>query len=226
CVAYPKAKVYFPSGVTKLTGVPARKEVTNKSREESRRELGIENETLFVLALGGSQGALGINRNLPESVKLISTDRPDLHVRVLHQFGAGKENTVTVLKDPLSENIYKLVPFIEDVPTRLAASDIVITRAGASTLSEIACRGIPSIIIPFPHSAENHQVENAKSWESAGAAFCIEEKDLTPATLATAMLLLLSDPKKRESMSREAVKFGDPEAANRIAGLIGSLISN
>ena len=226
CVAYTKAKSHFPSNKTKLTGVPARKEIAGKNREESRRELGIDNETLFVLALGGSQGALGINRNLPESVKLISTDRPDLRIKVVHQYGTGKENTVAVLKEPLPEDIYKLVPFIEDVPTWLAASDIVITRAGASTLSEIACRGIPAIIIPFPHSAENHQVENAKSWESAGAAFCIEEKDLTPASLATAMLLLLSDPKKRESMGREALKFGDPDATNRIAGFIESLISN
>jgi UDP-N-acetylglucosamine--N-acetylmuramyl-(pentapeptide) pyrophosphoryl-undecaprenol N-acetylglucosamine transferase len=220
CVAYAQAKAHFPRGAPHLLGVPARGEVARKDRDQARRELGLGQGTLMVLAMGGSQGAAGINRLLPEAAKLTLKDRPDIDVRFVHQCGAGKKDTVKVSRETLPENRYEIAEFIEDVPTYLAAADVVVSRAGASTLAEIACRGLPAILVPYPHAAENHQVRNARSWEEAGAAVCIEEKDLTPSGIATSLLLLLTDAGRREAMGEAARGFGDPDAAERIADLV------
>jgi UDP-N-acetylglucosamine--N-acetylmuramyl-(pentapeptide) pyrophosphoryl-undecaprenol N-acetylglucosamine transferase len=219
-VTYPEAREYFPPTKASVVGTPSRREVAEKDRMEARRALGIDNQTLMILAMGGSQGAAGINKNLPEAVRLATKDRPGIRFRVIHQCGQGKFGAIQVDRASLSENQYQVMEFIDDAPTYLAAADLIVSRAGASTLAEIACRGIPSILIPYPFSSENHQVKNARSWEASGAAFCLEEKDLAPSALATSLLLLLTDPSKRESMGKEAMKFGDPQAANRIAEML------
>lgn len=225
CVAYPQSEAHFPKSRTRLVGVPARAEVAEKDRTEARRDLGLNDETLMVLAMGGSQGAAGINSVLPDACKLVVKDRPDLDLRFVHQCGSGKSETVHVNRDILPEAKYKVVEFIEDVPTYLAAADLVVSRAGAGTLAEIACRGLPAILIPYPYSAENHQVANARSWERAAGAVCIEEKELTPSSLATTLLLILSDAEKRDAMGKGARGLGDPQAAARIADLLEPYLS-
>jgi UDP-N-acetylglucosamine--N-acetylmuramyl-(pentapeptide) pyrophosphoryl-undecaprenol N-acetylglucosamine transferase len=219
-VTYPQAAAFFPQSKTYVLGTPSRREVIEKDRGEARRALRIGDETLLILAMGGSQGAAGINRILPEAARLVALDRPDIDFRVIHQCGQGKIDSVAVDRTALPMDRYQVLEFIEDTPTHLAAADIVVSRAGASTLSEIACRSLPAVLIPYPHSAENHQVKNARSWEASGAAFCVEEKDLTASGLAADLLLLLTDKTKRDSMSREATKFGDSRAAERIVDLL------
>jgi len=221
--AYPEAKTFFREKKTHAIGSPARIEVVERDRKSARAQLGLGDDTLMLLAMGGSQGAAGINRTLPESVKLISMTARGMDLRVVHQCGRGKLDQVVVDRKALPESRYSVVEFIDDIPTYLAAADAVVCRAGASTLSEVACRGLASVIVPYPFSAENHQVRNARAWESAGAALCIEESELNPSHLANKIVILLTDPRMRNVMGEKARKFGDPSAAEKIADIIEEL---
>ncbi len=222
--AYPEASKHFPESVVHATGAPARREVISASRDDARMSLGINDDILMVLAMGGSQGASINNNNLPDAISSLIEKNIDLKIFVVHQCGMGKSGAVKINRNTLPEKMYKVVEFIEDTPTYLAASDLIISRAGASTLSEICCRGLPSILIPLSTSAENHQVVNARAWESKGAAFCIEEKELSPEILAEKIGLLLTDPNLRKKMGTAASESGDPSAAERIADHLEGII--
>lgn len=219
-VAFPEAKDYFPSNRTIVAGIPARSEIIERNRENARASLMLDDDTLFILALGGSQGAASINKYLPDAVCLILKQRPDIRFRVAHQAGKQKSEAVIEKTVEMKPDLYQIYEFIEDMPTFLAAADIVVTRAGASTLSELAARNLPAVLIPYPHSSENHQLKNARAWEDAGAAICLEEGELSASSLASALLLLLTDSSRRISMGELASKFGDPLAADRIADAI------
>ncbi|MCX6644901.1 MAG: undecaprenyldiphospho-muramoylpentapeptide beta-N-acetylglucosaminyltransferase [bacterium] len=215
--AYRQAEKYFPENITKTTGSPARREIMLSNRDDSRKKLGVDENTVLILAMGGSQGAKGINSALPDAIKYLVESETRIKFKIVHQCGKGKSESVIVDRKRMPESIYEITEFINDVPLYLSASDIVISRAGASTLSEIACRGAASILIPFPESAENHQVMNAREWEKSGAAVCIEEKELTKETLGKQIELLIKDARLRKSMGDNAREFGDPSAAETIA---------
>jgi len=215
-LGYPETEKFFSGTNTITIGVPARREIASRSRDEARRELGIESGTAMILGTGGSQGAKSINAILPESARLIKESSPDTDFIVYHQCGRGKIEKVRPDRNVLPESQYKIMEFIDDIPKFLAASDIVISRAGASTVSEIACRGVASVLIPYPQASENHQVHNARALESSGAAYCIEESELDAKKLAEIITGLLKDPEKRKSMGEAAKEFGNPEAAAKI----------
>jgi len=224
--AYDKAAKFFPKGRTFIVGTPARSDLITKSRAESRSELGLSDDTVFIVATGGSQGASGINSNLPESIVLLLNMSPVLKLKVLHQCGKGKQASVRVDDTRFPRENYVVVEFIDNIPLILAAADIVVCRAGASTLTEVAVRGLPAVIIPYAQSAENHQVKNARTWESEGAGYCIEEKDLTPESLAEKLSILISDEKKRKQLGESARKFGNPDSAVVIAQKLSELLKN
>ena len=106
----------------------------------------------------------------------------------------------------------KLLEYIYDMPVEMAAADVVVSRAGAMTLSELAVLGKCSVLIPSPHVTDNHQYKNAKVLADAGAALLFEEKELTPGVLTAAMGALLEDPAKRASMSEKIRSFALPDA--------------
>jgi len=220
--AYPAASKYFPSKRTFSVGVPARSEILSVDRNAARLEMGLSDDTVFILAMGGSQGAAGINNILPDAVKLSVDSVVDRKIHILHQCGKGKLERVEI---PEAVE-YEVIEFIDDVPAKLAAADIIVCRAGASTLSEIALRQLPAVIIPYPQSAENHQVSNAESWETEGAGFCIEEKTLTPEILAAKLTLLITDKNKRSELGESAMKFANPDSAEIITGRLAELIKN
>lgn len=214
--AYSQAEKYFPKGITNTTGSPARREIMSVDRDESRSKLGIPENTVFILAMGGSQGAKGINESLPDAVGYLVGLESRIRFRIIHQCGKGKMDSVEVDRKTIPEVDYEIVEFIDDVPVFLSASDIVISRAGASTLSEIACRGVASILIPFAAASENHQVINAREWEKSGATICIEEKELTGETLGKQIELLIKDARLRKSMGENAREFANPDAGAKI----------
>jgi len=224
--AYDKAAKYFPKGRTFAVGTPARSDLIKKNRTESRSELGLRDDTVFIVATGGSQGASGINSNLPESIGLLLKNFPVMKLKVLHQCGKGKLESVKVDETKIPRENYVVVEFIDNIPLILAAADIVVCRAGASTLTEVAVRGLPAVIVPYPQSAENHQVKNARTWESESAGYCIEEKDLTPESLAEKLSILISDESKRKQLGESARKFGNPDSALVIAQKLSEILKN
>jgi UDP-N-acetylglucosamine--N-acetylmuramyl-(pentapeptide) pyrophosphoryl-undecaprenol N-acetylglucosamine transferase len=114
----------------------------------------------------------------------------------------------------------QVAPFFADIPRRLAEAQLVVSRAGASSVADIAAVGRPAILIPYAAAAEDHQTANAAGLAAAGAATVIAEAELTAETLAAAITLVLGDPGRAQSMARAALAQGIPDAAERLAGLI------
>lgn len=218
-ISFPESAKYFPKNKTAFTGNPTRRGIQGSTPEEAREIFQLEGDIPTILILGGSQGSKNINDNAldvaPELVKSF---------QVIHQ--AGKNNikevknrlSVVLEKSPLKSR-YHIFDYLDDTSLRNASSiaDIIVSRAGASSIFEIAAWGIPSLLIPLSNSAQNHQRENAYSYARTGAAEVIEEINLTPHLLLSQIQRLLSDKKKMEAMKEAARNFAQPKAARQIA---------
>lgn len=167
-------------------------------------------ERLHLLVLGGSLGAAALNETLPKALALIPEDeRP----QVVHQSG---EKHLEVLRAAYAAVGVKAhtVAFIEDMAGAYEWADLVIGRAGASTVSELACAGVASILVPFPHAVDDHQTANARFLAQAGAAILLPQEELTPERLA-----LIRDLKRRQllEMAEKARALAQPDAAQAVA---------
>jgi len=169
-----------------------------------------------VLVLGGSQGALAINEAVPAAVASLSAQA--LPLRVIHQTGRGKDASVrhSYRELGIADGV-EVVPFIDDVARVLGGVDLVIARAGASSLAEICAVGRPSLLIPYPYAADDHQRRNAESLERAGAAICIPQTEASSARLAHEIGRLAREPERRRRMAERALGRGRPEAAREVA---------
>lgn len=184
------------------TGNPLRSEIAELA--EKPRQYEKSSRSLRILVLGGSQGALAINEVVPELI----ADWPEQNrPHVLHQSGERTlEETQVLYKDRGLSSVegVEVVPFISNMADAYGWADLVICRSGASTISEIAAVGLPSILIPYPHHSDQQQKHNANWLVSAGAAFLLEQKDLTLATLRSLLLDLHTDRSKLQKMSDAA----------------------
>jgi UDP-N-acetylglucosamine--N-acetylmuramyl-(pentapeptide) pyrophosphoryl-undecaprenol N-acetylglucosamine transferase len=171
---------------------------------------------LQVLVLGGSQGAKGINDALPGAIEAAIGAGAD--VRVTHQ--TGRDRDVAVREAYASHGLAEraeVVPFIDDVAAALSLADVVVMRAGASSLAELCVVGRASILVPFPFAADDHQWKNARSLESAGAAIAVAQAEATPERLGAEIQALCADPARRAGMARAAGELGRPDAARAVA---------
>ena len=188
------ARRHLPEGVKAVvTGNPIRSDFVTMDKATARAELGLDSRPL-VLSFGGSLGATRLNEAMAD---VLSRSRADGKLQHIH--GAGK-NGYTAMKAQLEEMGVPLQgdgiavrEYIDDMPRCMAAADLVICRCGAMTLSELPAAGKPSILIPSPYVAENHQYHNAMVLVNRGAAVCIEEKDLTADSLWEAIQSATSD---------------------------------
>ncbi len=186
-----------------VCGNPVRRQIQTADRAASRAALGVEGKTV-VLSFGGSLGAMAVNNAMKDLV-LHNKNRQDIvHFHVVGKYDDGdfekflKENDLEN-----SENI-KAFEYLYDIPSYMAAADIIISRCGALTISEIACMGKASILIPSPNVSENHQYFNGKVLEDLGAAVLIEEKDLNKQSIIQAFDSLYGDSGKIQSMGQKA----------------------
>ncbi|MDQ6931805.1 MAG: UDP-N-acetylglucosamine--N-acetylmuramyl-(pentapeptide) pyrophosphoryl-undecaprenol N-acetylglucosamine transferase [Candidatus Eremiobacteraeota bacterium] len=159
------------------TGIPVRRELSCRSRAEAAVTLGIDPRRATILAIGGSQGARSINQAVVELVtrRRLPADWQVLHVTGERDYHWVKAQGVTAVEG----NVMKVLPYAHDVAAAYAVADIVVARAGASTLAELAFTGKPSILVPFPFAAENHQMANARVFAQAGAARILEDGALS-----------------------------------------------
>ena len=196
-----------------LTGNPVRKEILIAKKSSSRRKLGIQEDKKIVLCYGGSGGSRKIN----DSMKLVIRNLVKDDMAFIYATGKNfYEGFMEDISDLDLKPYQKVVPYLEDMATALAACDIVIGSAGAISLAEITALGKPSIIIPKAYTAENHQEYNAKSIESKGAGIAILEKNLTPETLNETVFKLLGDRETLIDMSNASKEIGKPEAIDII----------
>ena len=213
--AFPEAAANFPRGKVQQLGNPIRRQLLDNFMHPSA-----EHERTRLLVFGGSQGAHALNMRVVEALPHLADLRD--RIAIIHQTGARDREQV--------ERGYRacgFVPdvrdFITDMSRAYAEADLVVCRAGATTLAELTVCKKPSILIPFPAAADNHQVRNALSLSIAGAATMIEERDLTGELLAQEIRAILADPARRERMSRAAGRLGSPAAAREIADVFGQL---
>ena len=197
------------------------------SRSEARRRLGLTPDDVFVLSFGGSLGAEYVNDAV---VKLAAELTSTPQVKLLH--AAGKRDYDRIRADwdqtPAGNcERMKLVDYIYDMPDQMAAADLVISRAGAMSVSELALTGKAAVLIPSPYVAEQHQLKNAMALVKEGAGICVEEDTLPSGTLTQQVTALIDDPERRANMGvciRE--KFACPDANDRIYDSLMSLIKS
>ncbi len=208
-ISYEESGGHFGSARTVLTGNPIREELFLEQKTDSKTT-----ETFTVLVLGGSQGAQAVNQAFVDA--LIQLRKWDLRPSVIHQTGhADYEN----MQEQYRENGLEgdPVPFIEDMAGVYGRAQLVVSRAGATTLSELAALGKPSILIPYPYAANQHQDTNARALERAGGAIVKFQEGLTGEGLAEELARLMKHPERLSAMGRAAKEMGRPDAARRIA---------
>lgn len=224
-LAVPDAKKYFDKNVDfVITGNPVRQEILTAKKEESRKELGLDNRPV-VLSFGGSLGARKINEAVADLVARSGIDGRYQHIHAYGSYGDWFPQLVEEKGTDIADcpNL-DIRPYIDNMPTCMAAADLVISRAGAITLSEIQAMGKPAILIPSPNVAENHQYHNAMALVNAGAADIIEEKDLTGAALMRKADKMLLNPEKLEKYSENSRKMAITDANERIYSVVKKVL--
>lgn len=206
------------------TGLPLRKEIINVTKAESLKALAIEQDKKVIVVVGGSRGAKSINTAMIVVHNYFQHNK-DIHI--LHITGESDyHETLKCLKDSgiyQKENI-DIRPYMHDIKYALAAADLIVGRAGASFISEILGKGIPSILIPYPFAAENHQYWNAMSLVKAGAAEIINDKDLTGEVLLQSILGIMQSEAKTETMHKAALSQAKTNALELIIAEILKLL--
>lgn len=217
-ISFTSAQAQFPSARTALTGVPIRKRLAGANRDQSREVLGVYSDRPALLILGGSQGALAINRAVIEILPSLLAE-----YELIHQTGELNYDDLRFETAPLIakglEHYYHLTPFLkeEELAAAYAIADLVISRAGGTTIFELASSAKPSILVPIKIAAQDHQRQNAYAYAAGGAAIVLEEDNLTPSLLLHEIKTLVADPARRAKMAEAAKAFAKPGAAAVIA---------
>ena len=217
CVAYPKMERFFLEKKICLTGNPVRENIAKiesnslhkHNSAKAKSLLGFNPELPLILVLGGSQGAKAINKSVQNNLKLWKNKE----IQILWQCGAYY---IDELKGEISNSKYlKIEPFIKNMDKAYIAADIVVSRAGAGTISEICCAGCAAILIPSPNVAEDHQTQNAKSLVDQKAAIFIDEKK-SESDLGLIVSELMINPDKLKYLRSNALNISKPNAAAEI----------
>lgn len=205
-----------------VLGNPVRAELTAASAA-SRYSYDGE-RPLRLLVLGGSLGARPINDIMPEVVRRLLRGGRDHAVELLHQAGDQHAQSVTAHYGDLLGETVRVVPFIEDMAAAYCWADLVICRAGALTVSELAVMGRPSILVPLPHAIDDHQTANARSLANACGATLLPQAEMTEDAILFALRAYVQHPERLQTMAEAAHKVATPEAAVQVADEVEELI--
>jgi UDP-N-acetylglucosamine--N-acetylmuramyl-(pentapeptide) pyrophosphoryl-undecaprenol N-acetylglucosamine transferase len=215
--AFEKTKGWINHPKVKYVGNPVREASVQGSEDSSMTKEHPDKITLLVT--GGSQGAQSINTAFTDALALM--DNPERY-HIIHQTGVNDEPLIQQKYSDLK--IKAMVKaFFHDMPQIQKTADLAVTRAGAGIISELCVHGLPAILIPFPHAADDHQTFNAKALETEGAAVMIKDGDLNGKTLKQAIEELVNDKNRLEQMSKKLKHLARPDAATIIADHILNL---
>lgn len=211
-------------GVIKLTGNPVRQQVLQGSRSAGRAKVQVPEDATMLLVFGGSLGAQHINEEMARLKQQLMAI-PNLYI--VHSTGADGYDACAqelALTDDEAKR-YKLLSYIDGMGDMLAASDLVLSRAGASSIAEIAALAVPSVLVPYPFATADHQTTNARYLVDAGAAIMCKDADLPQQAFTDEFLGLLQSPQKRADMRAAAQKLGQAQAAQKLADALCALAS-
>ena len=223
CVTYQESISFFPKEKTFLTGNPVRLKVFRGSAEAGYHIFSLERGLFTVFAFGGSTGARSMNKALVDSLQYLLDLRDK--IQFLHQTGQKEYEPI---RNAYQEKGFRgtIAPFIYQMGEAYAVADLVISRAGATTLAELTALGKPSILIPYPFAAANHQELNALKLQEIGAATMIPDRELSGETLARSIRELFTDETKREQMQKASRSVGRPDACMKVVDIAMSLMKN
>lgn len=219
-LCFEEALQYFPKEKCELTGNPRATEVTYARNDFSLTTLGLQNDKKTVLITGGSRGAKVFYESVVESYSELSERNYQI---ILVTGDVHFENVRKQLPEKLASNIC-IVPFLHNMLEVMKKSDIIVSRAGATILSEITSLGIPSILVPSPYVTANHQEVNARSIEKHNAAIVITEKEMNGKSLLQNLDRCFKDNALLQNMSRESKKIGVPEASEKLREFMEQII--
>ena len=223
CVAYPNMEQFFPAEKVRLTGNPVRKDIADLEgkKEAALKHFGFNAEQPVLMVLGGSLGARTLNDSMIENMQLLI----DAKVQVIWQCGRFyfEEMKQKLAQFEGAESI-RLFEFLKEMDLAYAAADVVISRAGALSVSELSIAGKPTVFVPSPNVAEDHQTKNAKAMVDNDAAVLVKDADARQ-TLIKEALILINDSDRKARLSENIKALAKPNAANEIVDEIVELIA-
>lgn len=224
-VAFEESARYYP-GTVEAVGMPIKKEFVCTTKQAAKAELGLTGKPVVVSAFG-SLGAKVMNETMAEILPMEQRDGfPFHHIHATGSFGWEWMPGMVKDKGVDWENCetIDMREYIYNMPTVMAAADVIIARAGASTCNEIGAAGVPCVLIPSPNVTNNHQEKNARVLEERGGAVVVLEKDCTPEGLYALIRELLADESRRENMSRALRSMVRVDSAQRICDMVDELV--
>jgi UDP-N-acetylglucosamine--N-acetylmuramyl-(pentapeptide) pyrophosphoryl-undecaprenol N-acetylglucosamine transferase len=216
-VTFEESAICFPLGKCVCTGLPIRPEFAHAGPDAARRNYGLDPLRPTLLVVGGSRGA----RRLNEIIEAALPRLVERRIQVVHQ--VGKENTAHGFLST-AHTLYHPIPYIDDMASALAAADVVLCRAGASTLAEVTAVGRPALLVPYPYAVDDHQTKNARVLADRGAARLLPEGELTPERLVAELDAILKDPDERDRMRAASAALGCPDAARLVAEQVFGIV--
>lgn len=217
-ISFESTGSFFPAEKTHLTGNPIRREIADCVGREKKERNGFT-----LLVSGGSQGAEAINKAVIEAMPLIRERTPDLSI--VHQTGKGDYESIRGRYEAMGINA-EVSPFISDMERVYMNADLIVCRAGALTVAEVAATRTPAVFIPLPTAADNHQEINALSLKEAGAAEILLQKDMTGKSLAETVIRLSADRSTLKRMSEAAARAAMPDAVTKICDICTNYLAD
>jgi UDP-N-acetylglucosamine--N-acetylmuramyl-(pentapeptide) pyrophosphoryl-undecaprenol N-acetylglucosamine transferase len=218
--AYPESLSGLPARArsrARVVGNPVRPELLSGRRDPGR--FGLSPDAPILLVTGGSQGAEGLNRAVAEAAPILARRG----VQAIHLAGESGATAAREAWARAGARAY-VVPFTREMGDAYATADLVLCRAGGTTVAELAALGKPAVLVPYPHHADRHQERNARALVAAGAARLVPEAELTPERVERDVADLIGDREALGRMGRAAARLGVPDAADRAAGFAAEIM--
>lgn len=211
--AFEQASQYLPEEKVTISGNPTRKSLTDVNQQKALNDFGFSDGRPVLLVLGGSGGARSINKAMEQNIRQL---HDEMELQIIWQCGSAYYDAIIKKLNVHDMKRLQLHSYLDNMPEAYAAADLIVSRAGASSCSEIKVTGKPSIMIPSPNVAGNHQHKNAEAMVENGAAILVED-DEAPDRLAEVVNELIFDGDKLHQMSEAAKALARPDAAQTIA---------
>lgn len=220
-LGFPEAVQHLPNAKTVVVGTPVRSQFIQATRQANQNETGLTDIDIpagapLIVVVGGSQGAVAVN----QMVRAAAPSWIETGKWIVHITGTNDPDA-----DSFSHPHYIHRPFYNDMAALFARADVAVSRAGAGTLIELAITGTPSILIPYPFAAEDHQTYNARAFDDAGAGQLYPQTELSGEILETLVSYLFRDPQKLAAMSAAAKQLATTDSAAKMAELIGQQVN-